>query len=359
MDVGFNDSQLELRAAVREVLAKECPPSLVRESLTDPQRWRPLWKTMTDLGWTALALFDDDAGLGVVELVAVLEEVGAAAAPVPLLSSAGHAAGVLRAMGPEARPWQEELAEGAVGALGVVAPGARGLDPALVWSGESQRVCGTVGGVAEASRADLLVLLARSADGSTMATVVRPGTGIEATPTEAVDPSRPVADLTVDAAAEIARPVDLRCALALPLTAAAAEMVGLASRVLEVSLGYAGTREQFGRAIGSFQAVKHRLADCYVAIERARSLTYAATMQLTDAEAPTADTWRAALLAKAAAGEAVTETARAGVQVHGALGMTWEHDMHLYLRRAWQSATLLGDSRSLYREAAAVTIGRR
>lgn len=357
MDVGFSDSQLELRAAARAVLARECPPSVGREALTDPQRWRPLWKTVTDLGWTALALLDDDAGFGTVELVAVLEEVGEAAAPVPLLSSVGLAAGVLRAAGPRARPWQEELADGAVGALGVTAPGARTFEPALTWS--SGRVRGSVAGVADASRADLFVLLARAEDGSPVATVVRPGGDVAASPAQAVDPSRPVADLTVDAAAEVALPLDMPGALAVPLTAAAAELVGLATRVLDVSVAHAGTREQFGRPIGSFQGVKHRLADCYVAVERARSLTYAATMQLTDPDASPTQTWRAAVLAKAAAGEAATETARAGVQAHGALGMTWEHDMHLYLRRAWQSSTLLGDPRSLYREAGALSVGRR
>ena len=355
MDVGFSDSQLELRAAVRDVLAKECPPSLVRESLADPERWRALWKTVVDLGWTGLALLDDEAGLGVVELVAVLEETGAAAAPVPLASSAGFAAGVLRAAGPSGRKWQEQLADGRVGALGVGAPTARALQPALTCSGG--RVRGTVGGVVDAARADLFVLLATADDATVVAAVVSATDGVVATPADAVDPSRPVAHLTVDAAAEDVLPVASPVALAMPLTAAAAEMVGLASRVLDVAVAHAGTREQFGRPIGSFQGIKHRLADCFVAIERARGLTYAATMQLTDPEASVADTWRAALLAKAAAGDAAVETALAGVQVHGALGMTWEHDMHLYLRRAWQSSTLLGDSRALYREAARLAVG--
>ena len=356
MDVGFSDSQLELRAAVRDVLTKECPPSVVREALTDPERWRPLWKTVTDLGWCGLAMLDDDAGLGVVELIAVLEEIGATAAPVPLLSSAGFAAGVLRAAGPDARPWQERLAEGSIGALGVAAPEARDLEPALRYA--DGRVQGTVGGVADASRADFFVLLATAGDGTAVAAVVPPGDGITSTPAEAVDPSRPVAQLSVDVAPETVLPVVVPNALALPLTAAAADMVGLADRVLEVAVDHAKTREQFGKPIGSFQGIKHRLADCYVAIERARGLVYAATMLLTDPDAAVHETWRAALLAKAAAGEAATDTARAGVQVHGALGMTWEHDMHLYLRRAWQSATVLGDSRTLYRAAAATSLGR-
>jgi alkylation response protein AidB-like acyl-CoA dehydrogenase len=187
--------------------------------------------------------------------------------------------------------------------------------------------------------------------------VLSPGDGVVLHPAEAVDPARPVAQLTVDADAEAVFPIDAQAALALPLTAAAAELVGLAARVLDIAVAHAGTREQFDRVIGSFQGIKHRLSDCYVAIERARSLTYAAAMLVADPHADRDETWRAAALAKAAAGEAATETARAGVQVHGALGMTWEHDLHLYLRRAWQSQALLGDSALLYRAAAASLVG--
>ena len=305
MDVGFSDSQLELRAAVRDVLAKECPPSLVRTCLDDPDAWRPLWKRAVDLGWTALATLDSDAGLGVIELIAVLEELGAAAAPIPFLSGVGLAAGALRAAGSDARRWQDELADGAVGALAVDA----------------------MSGALDASRADLVVLLADDE-----LSVLRRGSP------------------------EAVVPVSSRAALAIPLTAIAAECVGLATKILDVAVAHAGTREQFDRIIGSFQGVKHRLADCYVAIERARSLTYAAAM-LADANADADEAWRAAALAKASASDAATETARAGVQVLGALGMTWEHDMHLYLRRAWQLEPVLGNSATLYRDAAASLVG--
>jgi alkylation response protein AidB-like acyl-CoA dehydrogenase len=253
-------------------------------------------------------LLDEDAGMGVIELVAVLEELGAAAAPVPLLSSAGLAAGALHAAGSAAAQWQQELAEGAVGALSV----------------------DTTPGVLDGGRAELLVEIK-----GTELSVVRPGA----------------------AAAEIVIPVSMPTALATPLTAMAAELIGLATKVLDVAVTHANTREQFDRVIGSFQGVKHRLADCYVAIERARSLTYGAAMLITDPDANRDEAWRAATLAKAAAADAAVDTARAGVQVHGALGMTWEHDMHLYLRRAWQLAPMLGDSATLYRAAAKSLVG--
>ena len=353
MDVGFNDSQLELRAAVRDVLAQECPPALLREVAADPDRWRPLWKTVVDLGWPALAALDGEAGLGVIELVAVLEELGSAAAPVPFLSTVGWAAGVLRGHGADV---VGELAEGAVAALGVGAVGDRRPLPALTWSGG--RVQGTIGPVADAVRADLLVLLAAGADAD-VAVVVRPGPGVELRALEAIDPTRPLTEVTVDVAAEASYEIDPRAALSLPLTAAAAELVGVTSRLLDLSVAHAASREQFGRPIGSFQGLKHRLADCYVGLERARSLTYAAAMAVDDPGAQTGETWRAALLAKAAASEAAVEAARTAVQVHGAMGMTREHDVHLFLRRAWQSAALLGESRALYADAATQLLGAR
>lgn len=345
MDVGFSESQLELRSSVRTVLAAESPPTVLREALADPERWRPLWKTATDLGWTSLALLEGDAG--VIELVAVLEECGYAAAPFPLLSSAGHAAGALRAAG--GGDVQQELADGAVGALGATAPGARLPGPALQLSGG--RLTGVVGAVADAQRADVLVLLATDAAGNDVVAVVRPGRGVELRLHEVVDPGRPLADLVVDVVPEEVLPC--ADALALPLTASAAELVGVGTRLLDLAVAHALTREQFGRPIGSFQGVKHLLAECYVALERARSLTYAAAMLVDDPAADPAQRRRSALLAKAAASEAATATARAAVQVHGAMAMTWEHDVHLYLRRAWQSAALLGESRALYAAAGA------
>ena len=113
-------------------------------------------------------------------------------------------------------------------------------------------------------------------------------------------------------------------------------------------------RRQFGTPIGAFQGIKHALADNYVGLERARSLTYAAAALLGDPSTAPADVWTAAALAKAAAGDAAANSARTAVQVHGALGQTWEHDAHLYVRHAWQGAAMLGDSRSLYHE-----VGRR
>ncbi len=149
-------------------------------------------------------------------------------------------------------------------------------------------------------------------------------------------------------------PVDLESALTAPWVASAADLLGVASAALHRSVEYAKSRRQFGQPIGAFQGIKHALADNYVSVERARSLTYAAAARLADATTLPTEVWTAAALAKAAANDAAIGCTRTAVQVHGALGQTWEHDAHLYVRRAWQGAAMLGDSRSLYYE-----VGRR
>ena len=161
-------------------------------------------------------------------------------------------------------------------------------------------------------------------------------------------------DVEIDAEPLATAPVDIESALTGPLIAAAADLVGVASAALHRSVEHAKSRRQFGTPIGAFQGIKHALADNYVGLERARSLTYAAAALLGDPTTAPADAWTAAALAKAAAGDAAANCARTAVQVHGALGQTWEHDAHLYVRHAWQGAAMLGDSRSLYH-----VVGRR
>lgn len=343
MDVGLSSEQLSLRDAVRDILRAECPPDAARQALTDPERWRAPWKTIVDLGWTELAAPAGD--YGPVELAVVLEECGAALAPIPLLSSVGLAAGALRGSGLDAV--LADIAGGVVATLAVHSPGSRlpGA-PATLRDG---RLRGRAVAVPNASRAELIVTLATAGDG-VVAAVARCGDGVTMAAGESTDPAQPVADVEIDAVPLATAPVDLESALTAPLVAAAADLVGVASAALHRSVEHAKTRRQFGTPIGAFQGIKHALADNYVGVERARSLTYAAAARLGDP----ADAWTAAALAKAAAGDAAAKCARTAVQVHGALAQTWEHDIHLYVRRAWQGAAMLGDSRTLYHE-----VGRR
>ncbi len=362
MDVGLTSEQLALRDAVRDVLRTECPPDVARQAITDPERWRTLWKTVVDLGWTDLALPDpagtaggpdDAADFGPVELAVVLEECGAAIAPIPLLSSVGLAAGALRACGPTFAPVLAEIAGGAVATLAVHSRGSRLAGAPMTFRGG--RLRGRAVAVPNLPRAELIVALAHADSGvggagGVVAAVARCGDGVAVLAGESVDLAQPVADVEIDVEPIAVAPVELEAALTAPLIAAAADLVGVASAALHRSVEHAKARRQFGTPIGAFQGIKHALADNYVSVERARSLTYAAAARLDDP----AGGWTAAALAKAAAGDAAVNCARTAVQVHGALGQTWEHDIHLYVRHAWQGAALLGDGRALYHE-----VGRR
>ncbi|OBK79181.1 acyl-CoA dehydrogenase family protein [Mycobacterium sp. 1165178.9] len=350
MDVGLNSEQLSLRDTVRDILRRECPPDAARQAITDPERWRALWKTVVDLGWTELAA--PDAGdYGPVELTVVLEECGAAIAPIPLLGSVGLAAGVLRNSGLDSV--LTDIADGVVATLAVHAHRSR--MPGAPMTLSQGRLSGTAVAVPNLSRAELVVTLARSDGGDTVAAVARCGDGVTVVPaTESTDPAQPLSGVEVDAEPIAVAPVDIESALTAPWVASAADLLGVAGAALHRSVEHAKSRRQFGQPIGGFQGIKHALADNYVSVERARSLTYAAAALLADPDAPRADVWTAAALAKAAANDAAVGCARTAVQVHGALGQTWEHDAHLYVRRAWQGAAMLGDSRSLYYE-----VGRR
>jgi len=350
MDVGLSSEQLSLRDAVRDILRAECPPDAARQALTDPERWRTLWKTFVDLGWTELAA--PGAGdYGPVELALVLEECGAAIAPIPLLSSVGLAAGALRAAGLDSA--LAEIAGGAVATLAVHARGSR--LPGAPMTLQRGRLRGRAVAVPNLSHAELIVTLATSDSDGLLVAVARCGEGVTVLPGESTDPAQPVADAEIDAEPVATQGIgSIDAAVALPLVAAAADLVGVASGALHRAVGHAKSRRQFGTPIGAFQGIKHALADNYVSVERARSLTYAAAARLGDPNCAPAAAWTAAALAKAAAGDAAANCARTAVQVHGALGQTWEHDIHLYVRRAWQGAAMLGDSRALYHE-----VGRR
>jgi alkylation response protein AidB-like acyl-CoA dehydrogenase len=354
MDVGLNSEQLSLRDTVRDILRAECPPDAARQVVTDPERWRTLWKTVVDLGWTELAESnwgpDASGEFGPVELAVVLEECGAALAPIPLLSSVGLAAGTLRACAPGASEVPAVLAEiaaGVVATLAVHSPGCR--LPGVPMTLRRGRLRGRAVAVPDLPRAELIVTIAEAEDGI-VAAVLRCADGVQAVPGESTNPAQPLADVEIDAEPMVAVPVDVDTALTAPLVAVAADLVGVASAALHRSVEYAKSRRQFGTPIGAFQGIKHALANNYVSLERARSLTYGAAATLGDPGATAGAAWTAAALAKAAAGDAAANCARTAVQVHGALGQTWEHDAHLFVRHAWQGASMLGDSRALYHE---------
>jgi len=351
VQIGPNADQLELQAATREVLSRSCPSTLIRQTYTDPRAWQDLWKTAVHTGWTQLAvrgIGPEDFGLTTTDLVLTLEACGGALAPIPLVSSIGVAAGALRTIGSRALDLLTDLADGSIATLAVQPSGQRLPGLALTLADDG-RVHGSAQCVADAVHADLLVALCSSGDRTALA-VIPIGDGVLIEPAKSADPSRPLAVVTVDAEAIESASVDFEQAVAPGLLALAAELVGIAQGALDIAVDHATTRRQFDRAIGSYQGIKHALADDYVAVERARALVYGAAALLDDAAAGP-QVWDACALAKAAANDAALACTRTAVQVLGALGQTWEHDIHLYLRRAWVGAALLGDSSSLYHVA--------
>lgn len=350
MRAGLGTEQSALRDSVRAVLRAESPPAAAREAMTDPERWQELWSTVVKLGWTDVV--GCDTALGTTDLVALLEECGAGLAPIPLLTSVGVAAGVLRLAGPATDRFRDDIAGGVVATAAVHSPGSR--LPGVTMTLQNGRLRGRAVAVPDLCRAELIVTLAAS-DDEVVAAVATNGADVISRPAaETANPVQPLADIEIDTIPLACAAVDIDAALAAPLVAAAADLVGVAGAVLKLSVEHAKTRRQFGRPIGAFQGVKHALADNYVLLERARSLTYAAATRLDEAATPPAAAWAAAAQAKATASEAAVNCGRTAVQVHGAVAQTWEHDIHLYLRRAWQGAAALGDSRALYYE-----LGRR
>ena len=216
MDIGLSSEQLSLRDTVRDILRTECPPDAARQAMSDPERWRNLWKTVVDLGWTELAA--PDAGdYGPVELAVVLEECGAAIAPIPLLTSVGLAAGALRTTGLNAV--LTTIAGGAVATLAVHTRGSR--LPGAPMTLRQGRLRGRAVAVPNLPRAELIVTLAKSdADPEdVVAAVVRCGDGVTVLAGESTDPAQPVADVEIDAEPLAIAPVDVESALAAPLVA--------------------------------------------------------------------------------------------------------------------------------------------
>jgi alkylation response protein AidB-like acyl-CoA dehydrogenase len=356
VDFGFDAEQEQLRASAERVLAASSPLALARAAHDDPDAWREPWKTIVDLGWTAMAVPEEHGGLGlgVVDVVGLAEMTGRWVLPAPFVSTVGLATPALVAIGAIAA--LERVAAGGVATLAASAPGA----PAAARIEGDGRLRGIHRTVPDAARADVLVAVAEASGGETVAVVVeadRPGVRIE--PVWSIDPTRPLATVHFDGV-EVDRdaiaPIEPHV-LDAGLAALAAELVGVADRVLEIAVAHARGRHQFGQPIGGFQGVKHRLADGYVAIERARTLAYNAAMVLDDATTSAGQGALAAAMAKAAASEAAVTVAKTGIQVHGAIAITWEHDLHLLSRRARQSALCLGDHTWHYRRVAELYAG--
>jgi alkylation response protein AidB-like acyl-CoA dehydrogenase len=357
MHFSFNEQQTDFRDAVRQMLDRECTPADLRalfdaaakagtgagpeSGASAPSEastvHTPRWKVLADMGVVGLTIPELHGGLGLTELdlVLLLEEAGRAALPEPLLETTALAVPMLArtGFGPEhgtevdalSNHWLPHIARGdAIAAIGL--------------SG-MQAVPGAVG-------ADLYILESAQPDGGSEIHAV-PAEEVGVTPIESLDPTRRLGtvDWTPAPNTLVSAGSDAELALAVLADRAAlgtaAELVGLADRMITIAADYTKQRKQFGRAIGSFQAVKHLLAGAQVKLEFARPVTYAAAWSLAHG---TPDASRSASMAKAYASDAATEAARVSLQVHGAIGYTWECDLHLFLKRAWALAPAWGDA---------------
>ena len=321
MELEFTADQEELRASVRAVLARECPMSLVREVVEKGTPADGLWARMVELDWPALTISEAHGGIGLgfIELTVVLEELGRVVSPGPFTPTAAFFAPAVRECGDD---------EQAARFLGAVASGS--LTGTLAFAGQP---------AVEVDTVDEVVVT----DGERV--VVVPRAQLQVTPVDAFDKSRPLGRVELHGDVErsrvLARPDRLARAVEEATVALAVETLGTCQWIFDTALEYAKQREQFGVPIGSFQAIKHKFSDMYVAIERARATAYFAAVTIAeDDERRTV----AASMAKAAVGDAQRLIAQEGIQTMGGIGYTWEHDMHLAVKRAKSGDALFGNA---------------
>ncbi|MEU5700997.1 acyl-CoA dehydrogenase family protein [Streptomyces aurantiacus] len=379
MDATFTAEQDEIRRTLRELLLKRCGPDEVRTAVRTADGYDPaLWVTLAQqLGLPGLALPEayGGVGCGTMEIALTAEELGRALAPSPLLATAVLSAPLVLALGSRSQraALLPRIATGELTAA-LAVPGA-GLTTALGLTGDNRgdwagggrsggvqarradgvwRLYGEADQVLDGHSADLLVVAAHTggfARSRTLFFLVREGatrvrrTSLDETRSQSRVQLREVAaeflgdttDGSADAGADVSGALAALAAVGDSAAAVlAAEAVGAADRVLERTVEYVKQREQFGRAIGSFQAVKHRLADLYVQVQAARSAAYYAAWASAEGRERTGG------LALAQSLEALRTTASEAVQLHGGIGFTWEHEAHLYFKRAAGDELLFG-----------------
>ena len=361
MDLELSEEQLELRDHARSVLATECPPSLVRGVAEGTGSADGLWSTLVSLDWPAIAVDAEHGGLGqgfVAEAVLV-EELGRVVAPGPYLATVTQFAPVLASAGAAGSETLNAVALGTcTGALALAEAGGGHLhDVATVArrTGDGWVLDGTKSHVLDGATAQELAVVARregTSGGDGLGAFLVPGRLVTATPVTTLDPTLPLATVVLDQVElsddrVLLGPTDADSAgqiegVVQHATAAMAlSTVATCRAIFETTVEYAKGRHQFGRPIGSFQAVKHRLADLYLAVERANSLGYYAAAAIAEDDPSRAV---AASMAKAAAGDCQRLATRDGLQLHGGIGFTWENDLHFWLKRAITGAFLFGSA---------------
>jgi alkylation response protein AidB-like acyl-CoA dehydrogenase len=372
IDFGLSDDQEALQRSAREFLAAECSPAVVRETAkSDDGVPRDLYRKMAELGWMGLIIPERDGGLGlgVLELALVLEELGRVAAPGPFLATQLVIAALLRAGSAAQRAlWLPRFLGGeAFGTLAHLEEDDRHDAAGIQLKAKKTRGGYTLSGtklfVPEPQGADVFLVGARTRagtglDGISLFLVERGAKGVRVKPQQHVDLTRRFGELvlkdvvlpaTAMVGADGAGGPVLARLLDLAAIGIAADSLGGSQRAMQMAIEYSKVREQFGRKIGSFQAMKHIAAEMLADVEPTRSLVWYAAYAYDHRPREVA---RAAAMAKASLGDVYSRTARRSVEMHGGIGFTWEFDLQLWFKRAHVNEVAFGDP-SFHRERVA------
>ena len=356
MDFEFSAEQQQLKEQARRYLADKCPTTAVRAILEGPEPFdRALWQGLGEMGFLGAAIPEEYGGLGLgyLELCVIAEELGRALAPVPVSSSIFLVAEILKAAGSEEQKqrWLPKLASGEViGTLASVEATGSVRPSNVALAAKAGTLTGAKSPVLDGDIADIAIVLARHAPGKdaqglSLYLVDLNQSGIERTVLDTIDPSRSQAKIAFNgAAAELVGAAGdgwrlYEEALDRAAILTGFEQIGGADKALEMGRDYALQRFAFGRAIGSFQAIKHMLADMYVSATLARSNGYFGAYALSTGSADLAE---AAATMRVSSTKAFQHCAKNNIQVHGGMGFTWAMDCHLYYRRSNLLAVSLG-----------------
>ena len=367
MNFGFNEEQELLRGTARKFFDNECPSTVVRALMESPEGMTPaLWAKIAEQGWLGLIYPEEHGGMGLgfVDLVVLMEEMGRAVVPGPYFSTVLLGGQSLLEAGSPAqkKAWLPKITSGEARVSlawmepsAMLGPGGITLSSASAGGGRYS-LSGTKLFVPDAHTADAIVVAARTGggkgaeEGVSLFLVPKHAPGLEVKLLPTMDQTRKLCEVTLKDVtlgpeallgeegkgwAPLARVLD-RATVGL-----CAEMCGGAQRVLDMTVEYAKIRHAFGRPIGSYQGVKHRAADMLVDVENSKSITYYAAWAMDEgvAEGPLAVS-----MAKAYVSDAYRRVSAAGIQLHGGIGFTWEHDLHLYFKRAKGSEFTFGDA---------------
>ncbi|MDJ0789084.1 MAG: acyl-CoA dehydrogenase family protein [Myxococcota bacterium] len=367
MNFGFSEEQELLRSEVAKFLAESCPMDEVRRIGEGPGFSPELWGQVSELGWPGLIIDEahGGAGLGFVDLVVVLEEVGRALFPSPLISTTLAAHAIARAGSPEqqARLLPGLAAGTTIGSVAIAEAGdlhgAAGITLAAERNGDDWVLTGEKPVVADAAQADLFVVAFRTGeaeDAIAFGLVEKTASGVSVEDRVGIDLTKRQGRLGLEGVrlgkGDVFGDSELLSQLLdAGATAVVAESVGAAEAALALTSGYAKERIQFGRPIGQFQAVKHPLAVMYRDIESFKSLVYYAAWCIDEGHA---DRSVAASRAKAMMSDTFPQIGIDTVQLHGGMGYTWEYDAHLFLKRAKWARPVFGDADHHYERVAAL-----